>query len=78
MGLHGHIKTGGDGRIYKDGITVTPTELQQIVEPPRGFNGISEVTVNPIPRKYKDTSDANITAYDVVAGKIGYNQECIR
>ena len=73
MGLHGHIKTGGDGRIYKDGITVTPTELQQIIEPPQGFNGIKEVTVNPIPSQYKKLETVtNAAAGDLIENKTAY------
>lgn len=53
--------------------TVTPTELSQSITYDNGYTGLGTVTVNAIPSQYKDTSSANITASDVISGKIGFN-----
>ena len=43
--------------------TVTPTEQQQIIEPGHGYEGLSTVTVEPIPEQYVVPTEAlDITA----------------
>lgn len=58
---------------------VTPTKEEQIVIPDENYNGLSKVTVNPIPDNYIEatdnlynTSDATITENDVAKDKIAY------
>lgn len=52
--------------------TVTPAESQQTVEPNTNTL-LKKVTVNPIPSKYKNTSDATAEAANVLNGKVAYN-----
>lgn len=52
--------------------TVTPTEQQQIVNPTSG-NVFSSVTVNAIPSNYKDTTNTDVVAGDILAGKVAVN-----
>lgn len=48
---------------------VTPSAATQYVTAPEG-KLIAEVTVKPIPENYKDSSNANVEAIDVLSGKI--------
>lgn len=54
-------------------VTATPTESAQTITPGTGYTGLSSVYIHPIPSIYKNTSDADIAASDILAGKIGYN-----
>lgn len=49
--------------------TATPTELAQDITPTTG-NVLTKVTVNAIPTKYGDTTDADAAAGDILAGKV--------
>ena len=62
---------GGSGtvKISLETKTVTPSESTQKVTPSSG-KVLSEVTVNPIPAKYKDTTNVDATAADVLDSKV--------
>lgn len=62
---------GGTGtvKITLETKSVTPSESTQEVTPTSG-KVLSKVTVNPIPAKYKDTTNVTATAADVLADKI--------
>ncbi|MEA4972900.1 hypothetical protein SDC9_118491 [bioreactor metagenome] len=50
--------------------TVTPTEASQNVTADEGYDGLSTVTVNPIPDNYADISEVTAVAGDVLANKV--------
>lgn len=60
----------GDGKIQiaLESKTITPTEEQQSITA-TGGKVISNVVVNPIPDRYKDTTGADVSAADVLEGK---------
>lgn len=49
--------------------TVTPTKSTQVVSPDVGYEGLSQVTVNPIPNNFADISGVTADASDVLANK---------
>ena len=49
--------------------TVTPSAGSIIVTSDSGYDGLSQVTVNPIPSNYKDVSNISATPGDVVLNK---------
>ncbi len=51
---------------------VTPTKSTQNVTADSTYDGLSTVTVNPIPAQYIITTDANATASDILSGKSAY------
>ena len=51
--------------------TVTPTKSVQTIEPSTG-KVLSKVTVDPIPDKYIDTTDADAKAEEIIVGKTAY------
>ena len=60
----------GGGNYSLQSKTVTPTKQQQNITPDSGYYGLSDVTVNPIPSNYQDTSVVTAGADDVLANKI--------
>lgn len=61
---------GGGGNYTLQSKTVNPTKEQQNITPDHGYYGMSDVTVNPIPEIYNDTSAVTAAAADVLANKI--------
>lgn len=51
---------------------VTPTKSVQNVTADSTYDGLSTVTVNPIPAQYITTTDATATAGDILSGKSAY------
>lgn len=58
---------------YDGQYVVTPTEETQVLNT-NGFIMDDDVTVNPIPSQYYDTSDADIVAGDLLNGSVGYGE----
>lgn len=50
--------------------TVTPSKSSQSVTADEGYDGLSAVTVNPIPDNYSDISAVTAAAGDVLANKV--------
>lgn len=61
---------GGGGNYTLQSKTATPTKSQQNITPDSGYFGLSDVTINPIPEVYQDTSSVTATVGDVLTGKI--------
>ena len=49
--------------ILEDSITITPTKSTQVVAPEDGYDGLSEVVVNPIPNRYKIINNTDLYIY---------------
>ena len=64
----GHHNGNGSVNIVLENKTATPTESTQNITPTSG-KVLSKVTVNAIPSKYKDTTNVDATAADVLYGK---------
>lgn len=72
----GYHSGSGTVSISLEDKTFTPTETTQTYElASNSSTFVKKVVVNPIPAKYGDASDADITAADVLSGKvaIGYS-----
>lgn len=54
---------------------ITPTKSEQVFTVPDEYLGFGSFVVKAIGDEYKDTSDANVTADQVLANKIFYNGE---
>lgn len=63
-------EAGGGNYALQSKPSVTPTKVEQNITPDTGYYGLSDVTVNPIPDNYQDTSSVTATAADVLANKI--------
>ena len=62
---------GGSGDPYTGQTVFTPTTSTQIVHTVGKTMG-DDITINPIPGNYSDTSDATATAADIRVGKSAY------
>ena len=60
--------SGGTASVVLEDKTATPTESQQVIEPSEG-KVIGSVTINRIPVKYGDTTNADASAANVLVGK---------
>lgn len=65
----GYHDGNGYAQIYTDEKEVTPDKTTQTIKPDVGMV-LKQVTVNPIPDIYKDASNVNVTAADVLSGKV--------
>lgn len=52
--------------------TATPTTSSQTITADTGYDGLSQVTVNPIPNNFVDTTDSTASATDIVSGATAY------
>lgn len=52
--------------------TATPTKSTQNINADTGYDGLSQVTVNPIPNNFVDTTDSTASATDIVSGATAY------
>lgn len=67
----GYHNGSGSVQIVLEEKSTTPTTSSQNITPTAG-KVLSKVTVGAIPSNFANTSDADITAGDVLAGKVGY------
>lgn len=67
----GYHSGTGSVKITLDEKSVTPSETSQVITPTTG-SLLSKVTVAAIPEQYHDTSNATITADEVLNGKVAY------
>lgn len=67
----GYHNGSGSVQIVLEEKSATPTTSSQNITPTAG-KVLSKVTVGAIPSNFANTSDADITAGDVLAGKVGY------
>lgn len=54
--------------------TVTPTKVEQVIQPDSGYTHLAQVVMAAIPAQYPDTGDADIEDGDLKKGKIGYGK----
>jgi hypothetical protein len=69
---NGYHNGSGKVQIILETKTATPTTSSQNITPTSG-KVLSKVTVNAIPSKYKDTTNADAVAADVLSGKVFVN-----
>lgn len=60
--------SGGSGKLQQK--SATPTKERQNVLPDSGYDGLSDVTVEPIPSEYQNVSCVTADAADVLAPKV--------
>ena len=73
ISIFGVTGTYSGAGINLQNTTITPTESIQTINPDSGYDGFSQITVNAIPSQYKNTSDANASAANILYNKIAYN-----
>lgn len=57
-----------DSKVNLQSKTATPSNVPVSVIPDEGYNGLSSVTVNPIPSNYADITNTTATINDVLNG----------
>ena len=67
------VSVSSQAPTYQAKTNITPTTASQTITPDSGYDALSSVQINAIPSNYKNTSDANATAANVLSGKIAYN-----
>lgn len=67
----GYHSGTGTVKLVVETKTVIPTKSTQIIKPASG-KVLSQVTVDPIPNNYIDTTDADAVAGDILDGKFAY------
>lgn len=65
-------KTSGSITTYSGSTSITPTTSQQTIST-SGKYVASDITVGAIPNNYKDTTNADATAGDILYGKVAVN-----
>ena len=67
------VNVGSQAPSLQAKTNITPTTSSQTISPDSGYDGLSSVQINAIPSQYKNTSDANAVAANILVDKTAYN-----